>query len=467
VRIRLILSFLLVISLSLIGVSLLVRQNAQQELQTFLGRGGLIGAESLAAELEAWYQMNGSWNGAEALMPHNEPGTGEGGTGGAGAGGPQQGLRRLIQIRLANANGIILYDPLNPNAVGSTILVEPSSIPLIVDGKTVGYLLPQEDSYAQENAQFEERFLERINAASLAAAAISGSVALVLALLLAYFLIQPVNVLIGATEKIAHGDLSYRVAIKKPKELARLGATFNAMAGELEQADLRRKNLTSDIAHELRTPLAVQQAHLEALADGVFALTKENLDPIQEQNSLLTRLVEDLRLITLADAGELQMDLQPVDMRALVSSVVEQFSAKAKEKLIAIQTDLQACRTVQADPQRLQQILHNLLQNAVRYTPEKGVITIQVACSQHKLTCSVRDAGPGIPLASLPFIFDRFYRAERARAKADGGTGLGLAIARNLAQAHGGSLTARNHPQGGAEFILTLPLGSTAPQQFS
>ena len=461
-RIRLIVSFLLVIFLSLLGVSLLVRQNAQQEVQTFLGRGGLIGAESLALELEEWYQTYGSWNGAEVLMPHNEAGAGEGGTGGAGSGGPQQGQRRLIQIRLADANGSILYDPLDVDAIGSSIAMDTSSIPLTVDGRIVGYLLPQEDSYAQENAQFEERFLERINAASLAAAAISGSVALVLALLLAYFLIQPVNLLIGATEKIAHGDLSYRVAIRKPKELARLGATFNAMAAELEQADRRRKNLTSDIAHELRTPLAVQQAHLEALADGVFALSKENLDPIQEQNNLLTRLVEDLRLITLADAGELQMDLQPVDMRALVSGVVEQFSAKAKEKQIAIQTDLQDCQTVQADPQRLQQILHNLLQNGVRYTPEKGEIMIRVACSQHDLTCSMRDSGPGIPEASLPFIFDRFYRPERARTKADGGTGLGLAIARNLAQAHGGSLTARNHPQGGAEFILTLPLGSAA-----
>ena len=461
-RIRLIVSFLLVIFLSLLGVSLLVRQNAQQEVQTFLGRGGLIGAESLALELEEWYQTYGSWNGAEVLMPHNEAGAGEGGTGGAGSGGTQQGQRRLIQIRLADANGSILYDPLDVDAIGSSIAMDTSSIPLTVDGRIVGYLLPQEDSYAQENAQFEERFLERINAASLAAAAISGSVALVLALLLAYFLIQPVNLLIGATEKIAHGDLSYRVAIRKPKELARLGATFNAMAAELEQADRRRKNLTSDIAHELRTPLAVQQAHLEALADGVFALSKENLDPIQEQNNLLTRLVEDLRLITLADAGELQLDLQPVDMRALVSGVVEQFSAKAKEKQIAIQTDLQDCQTVQADPQRLQQILHNLLQNGVRYTPEKGEIMIRVACSQHDLTCSMRDSGPGIPEASLPFIFDRFYRAERARTKADGGTGLGLAIARNLAQAHGGSLTARNHPQGGAEFILTLPLGSAA-----
>ena len=461
-RIRLIVSFLLVIFLSLLGVSLLVRQNAQQEVQTFLGRGGLIGAESLALELEEWYQTYGSWNGAEVLMPHNEAGAGEGGTGGAGSGGPQQGQRRLIQIRLADANGSILYDPLDVDAIGSSIAMDTSSIPLTVDGRIVGYLLPQEDSYAQENAQFEERFLERINAASLAAAAISGSVALVLALLLAYFLIQPVNLLSGATEKIAHGDLSYRVAIRKPKELARLGATFNAIAAELEQADRRRKNLTPDIAHELRTPLAVQQAHLEALADGVFALSKENLDPIQEQNNLLTRLVEDLRLITLADAGELQMDLQPVDMRALVSGVVEQFSAKAKEKQIAIQTDLQDCQTVQADPQRLQQILHNLLQNGVRYTPEKGEIMIRVACSQHDLTCSMRDSGPGIPEASLPFIFDRFYRAERARTKADGGTGLGLAIARNLAQAHGGSLTARNHPQGGAEFILTLPLGSAA-----
>jgi len=457
-RIRLILSFLLVISLSLLGVSVLVRQNAQDEVQAFLGRGGLIGAESLVAQLESYYQSNGDWSGAEALMPYNTHSQSKGGAGsGSGTGGQQQGLGRLSTLQLVDADGTIIFDPDSPENVGTFSTIDGASIELVVNGDIVGYLQPQEGNFEQENAQFEERFLERINSASLLAAAISGSVALVLALLLAYFLTKPVNLLMKATGEIARGDLSYRVEIEKPKEFARLGATFNHMAHELEQAEERKKNLTSDIAHELRTPLAVQRAHLEALADGVFPMDKENLRVIQEQNNLLNRLVDDLRLITLADAGKLQLDLQPVDLQRLISGVVEQFTAKAKEKNITIKENLEDCGEIYVDAQRIQQIMHNLLQNGVRYTPEHGTIYVSFRCTTTELVCTVRDSGAGIPEESLPYIFDRFYRAERSRSKIAGGTGLGLAIARNLAQAHGGDLTAGNHPDGGAEFILSLP----------
>ena len=463
-RIRIILSFLLVISISLLGVSILVRQNAQHEVQTFLGRGGLIGAESLVDDLEAWYRVNQSWAGAEALMPANDHDAsgGAGAGGGSGPGGPQQGQRRLNTIRLADAEGIIIYDPVNAANIGTASANDAASIALTQDGVVVGYLLPQEDSYAQENALFEARFLERINRASLIAAMISGAAALVLALLLAYFLTKPVNQLVEATEGVARGNLSYRVDIDKPKEFARLGGTFNRMAQELQEAEKRRKNLTSDIAHELRTPLAVQRAHLEAMADGVFPLTKENLLAVQDQNHLLNRLVEDLRLLTLADAGQLELDMQLVDMYQVISDVIEQFGAKAREKKIVIEKDLQHCPMVRADAQRIQQIIQNLLQNGVRYTPEGGTLFIQLMYQGGKVICSVRDTGEGIPDAALPYIFDRFYRAERSRTKVAGGTGLGLAIARNLAEVHHGSLSAKNHPEGGAEFVLTLPVGEQA-----
>jgi len=452
-------SFLLVIVLSLLGVSILVRQSAQNEIQTFLGRGGLIGAEALVEELETWYATNGSWDGVETVMPGSDHAASRGNAGsGAGAGGPQQGMGRLNTLRLADADGVIIYEPLNQENVGTIMDQDANKIELSFDGEVIGFLQPQEDGYAQENAQFEARFLERINNASLAAAAISGGVALVLALLLAYVLIKPVNVLVGATEAVAKGDFTYRVAIKKPKELARLGKTFNQMASALEQAEKRRKNLSSDIAHELRTPLAVQRAHLEAMADGVFPMTKENMQTIQAQNNLLNRLVEDLRLITLADSGKLALDIQNVDMHRLVTGIIEQFTAKAKEKNITIKKDLQACGNIRADAQRIQQILHNLLQNSIRYTPENGTLFVNLLCTDDSMRCIVRDTGSGIPEEALPFIFDRFYRVERSRSKNAGGTGLGLAIARNLAEIHHGSLRAANHPNGGAEFVLTLPI---------
>jgi len=235
-RIRLFLGFLLVISLSLAGVALIVRQSAQYEVQTFLGRGGLIGAESLVEDLEGWYEENGGWEGVEVVMPR----------GYSAGGGPEEGehmsgFRKLATLRIADAERKLIYDPINADAIGLFIDDTTYSIPLVVGDETIGFLLSQEEGYEQESVQFEERFLERINRASLIAAAISGSAALILAVLLSYFLLKPVKVLVEATEKLASGDLTYRVEIEKPEELARLGKTFNQMAHSLEDAARIRK----------------------------------------------------------------------------------------------------------------------------------------------------------------------------------------------------------------------------------
>ena len=452
-RIRLFLGFLLVISLSLAGVALIVRQSAQDEIQTFLGRGGLIGAESLVEDLEGWYEENGGWEGVEAVMPR-----GYSAGGGQEEGEHMSGFRKLATLRIADAERKLIYDPINVDAIGLFIDDTTYSIPLVVGDETIGFLLSQEEGYEQESVQFEERFLERINRASLIAAAISGSAALILAVLLSYFLLKPVKVLVEATEKLASGDLTYRVEIEKPEELARLGRTFNQMAHSLEDAARIRKDLSADIAHELRTPLAVQRAHLEALIDGVFPATEENIITMLEQNQLLNRLVEDLRIITLTDSGELELNLHPLDLSALAASAVEHFSARAREKRIDIHLELGDCGMILADAERIQQILHNLLQNGIRYTPDKGKLILNLTCDESYAVLTLLDTGPGIPEEALPYIFDRFYRAERSRSKEGGGTGLGLAIARNLAEAHNGSLAASNHPAGGAVFTLKLPL---------
>ena len=452
-RVRLLLSYLLVITLSLLGVSLLVRQSAQDEVQAFLGRGGLIGAESLVEDLEAWYADNGSWEGAEALMPQ---GTGPGG----GQGNSNDrlfGYGRLATLRLADAEGNLIYSPVSSDSNAAQMDYRSYGIELVVDGDVVGYLLLQPGD-EQMGAQFEEQFLDRINSASLIAAAISGVASVVLAVLLAYFMLRPVHTLMAATGKLADGDLSARVEIEKPEELARLGDRFNQMADALEESDNSRKALSADIAHELRTPLAVQRAHLEALLDGVFPMTAENIATVLEQNQLLNRLVEDLRVITLTDAGELKLTLRPLNLKDLVINTVGQFTAGAQEKNIEIITSLENSRMVLADGERVQQILHNLLQNGVRYTPEGGKLCLDLRYDEKNAVLTVRDTGDGIAEDVLPYIFDRFYRAERSRSKAVGGTGLGLAIARNLAEAHQGSLTAANHPKGGAVFTLTLPL---------
>jgi signal transduction histidine kinase len=204
----------------------------------------------------------------------------------------------------------------------------------------------------------------------------------------------------------------------------------------------------------------VQRASLEALQDGVFPLNPENLSPILEQNVLLSRLVDDLRTLALADAGQLKLESVPTDFAALVEHLVERHlpQAAAQQVELSYQHSSDPLPPMDLDPLRIEQILGNLLSNALRYTPPQGRVEVSLSRSHSNVQLTVHDSGPGIPDEALPYIFERFYRADRSRSRLEGGTGLGLAIARQLARAQGGDLTAANHPQGGAVFTLTLPI---------
>jgi two-component system sensor histidine kinase BaeS len=449
-RLRLFLAFGIIILVTLVGVAYAVRLSAQDEVQTFIGRGGLVGAESLVTSLEEYYQQNGSWEGApEALMNRGH---------GQGSGSGKGGQGMIATLRLVDADGRVVHDPVNPSTEGLLVDADlESAITLVADNKTVGYLVPQ-PGYQVENDQFEQAILERINRASLIAAAIAGAAALLLALLLATFLLRPVRQMMDAAEDLAQGNLSRRVEVRGRHELARLGRAFNNMAGSLEGAASHRREMTADIAHELRTPLAVQRANLEAIQDGVYPPTQEHLKTILEQNALLTRLVEDLRMLALADAGELRLELGPADLSSLIEGIVGRFRAKAEEKGIAIHTNSEFQPTLQIDAVRVEQILHNLLQNALRHTTQSSQVWVNLSSEPGWALIEVRDSGPGIPEEALPHVFERFYRADRYRTRPEGGTGLGLAIARKLAEAHDGTLTAANNPEGGASFTLRLPL---------
>ena len=275
---------------------------------------------------------------------------------------------------------------------------------------------------------------------------------------MSYRLLRPVRDLTSAAQNLAQGDLSQRVPVSGNDELAQLGRDFNQMADALQLAGEARRAMTADIAHELRTPLAVQRANLEALQDGIYTLTPENLTPVLEQNQLLTRLVDDLRTLALVDAGQLALEHSLTDLSALVGHSIERFRPQAEAKQITLSLQApDACQQMLLDPMRIEQVLGNLLSNSLRYIPPKGTIHVNLSCTQGYAELTIHDSGPGIPEEALELIFERFYRADRARSRESGGSGLGLAIARQLAQAHGGTLTAANHPQGGAVFTLRLP----------
>jgi signal transduction histidine kinase len=362
------------------------------------------------------------------------------------------------RLQLADVNGDILVDTGTDSPFGALTRLERNrSVELKVDGEVVGYLYPEGSMAFSQVA--ESNLISRLNRAAITAALMASGVALVVALFLSYRLLRPVRELTRAARQLAAGDLSQRVAVRGDDELATLANTFNQMAVSLQQAEERRRAMTADIAHELRTPLTVQRAHLEALDDGIYKLSLESLKPIEAQNHLLTRLVDDLRTLALADSGQLELVRTSTDFPALIRRVITGLEPKVADRQVELQLTLdESCPSLSLDAQRVEQILHNLLDNALRYTPDGGTISVQCTAVSEQCLLTVRDSGPGIPEDALPLLFERFYRADKSRSRYEGGTGLGLSIARKIAQAHGGDLTATNHPDGGAVFTLKLPL---------
>jgi two-component system sensor histidine kinase BaeS len=457
-RIRLIASFIFVMVVSIASVTIIARRSTVREVQAFMFRGTMTELDTLASDLEAYYQANGSWQGITGLLP----GAGQGlRRGQSGQAGMVMGMMTQ-RLRLANAAGEVIADTSGADVGNMLNTTERSAAqPLRVNGRLVGYLLLEGGMGLNDtNAAF---LFTRINRAALIAALIAGGIALVLALVLSDRLIQPIRRLTQAAARLAQGDLSHRVPVQGNDELAKLGVSFNYMADSLQQAEEARRAMTADIAHELRTPLAVQRAHLEALQDGIFDPTQENIQSVLDQNLLLTRLVDDLRTLALADAGQLQLEKTPVDFAALVQRIVERFTPQAAklqvELVLTVPTQIQTAPPVlNLDAGRIEQIIGNILSNALRYSPEGSQIKIDLLRSATSVQVRIQDGGPGIPPEALEHIFERFYRADRARSRAEGGSGLGLAIAKELAEMHGGTLNAANAPEGGAIFILSLPL---------
>ena len=443
-RLRLFFSFVIITVITLVGVAYFAIQGSGRLVQEFVGRGGLLGAEKFVVDLELYYQQNQSWQGVEQLFASRGQGTGRGRAGG--------------NLGLVDNQGNFLY-PVNSNYTSEerAALLE-NGIKLQEDGRAVGYLVHLGDT-ALSGQQLVESMIQLIRRASLNAALIAGVISLVLALAGSYLLQKPVADLIQVVESIASGDLTRRAIVKSPQEMKRLADSFNAMADSLQRAEQNRRDMTADIAHELRNPLAVQRANLEAIQDGIYPLSQASLEPLIEQNRLLNRMVEDLRTLALADAGELSLITRPTHLKALLERTVDRFKIEAGEKMVNLNLLLPDTSLImELDPERIEQILHNLIQNAIRFTPPGGVVQITLQTGQSWVTITVHDSGPGIPPESMPFVFERFYRADPARDRTEGTTGLGLSIARKLAEVHHGSLTAQNHPDGGALFTLKLPV---------
>jgi two-component system, OmpR family, sensor histidine kinase BaeS len=282
-----------------------------------------------------------------------------------------------------------------------------------------------------------------------------------LALLLARRISHPIQLVSLAANKVAHGDLTARAKVSGQDELGQLAQNFNLMATGLEQQATARKNLFADIAHELRTPLTAMKARLEALEDGVMPLELEAIKRLSGQTRILEHLVEDLRLLSLADAGVLSLELQRTDLTSVAKDSLEHFRARAEAKNLHLEFQAASNLILPFDTNRIGQALSNLLENAIAHTPEGGTVTLEITKHPQFAQIRILDTGSGIPPESLNRIFERLYRADPSRNRSTGGSGLGLTIVKTIIELHGGTVQAANRPEGGAVFSLTLPLEPT------
>ncbi|HET6594792.1 MAG TPA: ATP-binding protein [Anaerolineales bacterium] len=399
----------------------------------------------IVTRLSDYHRTYGSWERVESIfVEHND-------------GQPGPGPHTMRQpFALANANGRIVI-PNGPYHRGEKLspAALKDGIPIIEEGDVIGFLIPLRSQF--EGAPRELEFIRRINRLLLYGALIGAVIALLLGIFLSRTLTRPIRELTQATHAISDGDLSQQVPVRSDDELGELAKAFNKMSSELSRSVSARKQMTADIAHELRTPLSLILGHTEAVHDGVLPPTRENFEIIREEAARLEHLVNDLRLLSLADAGELSIHPQTVEPERLLQDIASSYQYQAQRKNLRLEVEIASSLSpIEVDPGRLTQVLTNILDNALRYTPEGGRIILSAKETQGQVQFAIQDSGPGLNAEDLARVFDRFYRTDVSRQR-DGGSGLGLAIAKSIVQAHGGQISATSEPGQGLNVLISLP----------
>jgi len=270
---------------------------------------------------------------------------------------------------------------------------------------------------------------------------------------------QPISQIARAAHRLGKGELDVHVPVSGSLEIRELAEAFNKMAADLQRAEQLRTNLIADVSHELRNPLTVLEGSLRAALDRVVPIDEAEIANLHNQTRHLSRLVNDLRELSLAESGHLPLEKIPIDVKQLCLETLQALQPLADEKGVTLADKMPALPQVNLDPLRLRQVLFNLLTNALRHTPERGKITLNAQTSAGWVAISIKDSGEGLDAEQLCQVFDRFYRGDKSRNRETGGTGLGLAIVKAIVTAHGGQVDVRSEGKGmGSEFVVRLPL---------
>ncbi|MCB0045326.1 MAG: HAMP domain-containing protein [Caldilineaceae bacterium] len=440
---KLTLAFLLVSILGVLLMALLVDARTTSEFDLFLSRRD---NDRVAQLLEEYYATYGNWDGVAGALEEAMP---------------RLSGQILRSITILDANGRIVLGQSLPRIGRDDFLRKEFIRPLEVNGEIVGSLvLDVPPSRPHENATAEQAFRQSIRRAIMGSALGAALGALLIGTLLARTITRPVRELTAATEALAAGDLGYQVPVTGKDEIGELAGSFNRMSSDLARATRLRRQMTADIAHDLRTPLSVILGYTEALSDGKLRGSPQMYDVLHGEAQQLSRLIDDLRTLSLADAGELALNLTPLAPHRILERAQTAFSdlAAAADIALTVQVD-ENLPLIEVDPDRIAQVLGNLISNALRYTPAGGQITLSAAAADDAVLMSVQDTGEGIAPEDLDLIFERFYRSDQARPD-NGESGLGLAIAKSIVEAHGGTIAVTSRPGTGTTFQLHMPVAA-------
>lgn len=467
--VQLVLAFTVVVFVAVGASALLVNRTTSIQFRQYITHSGMRASGNGLEQLVAYYQGQGSWEGVRVLLEQGvfvvEP-----------SGFPVPVAERRsermggqMDAILADAAGQIIYDS-QGKVEGRKLNSQQRSRALPITrantDQVIGYLLLSRPAGENPLGNLEQDFLDRVQRVLLTGAALAVAVGLAIGSFLSQRLTAPLQRLATASRAVAAGDLTQKIELEGSCEMVEVAQAFNDMTTALGESERQRHNMVADVAHELRTPLTVLQGNLRAILDGVYPTSTAEISKLYDETRLLSRLVDDLRELALADAGQLGLHLRSIDLTQVIRHAIENMALVAESREIRLTAQMvEPLPMVWADPDRATQILRNLLINALHHTPVGGSVTVSAAAPQGAdpamVEIAVVDTGVGITPQDLPYIFERFWRADISRSRA-GGAGLGLAVAQSLVTAHGGRVWAESVPGQGSIFRFTLPAAQSA-----
>ncbi len=438
---KLILAFLLVSLFSAGFIVIFTRIATNREFDKFVNEKY---ESEMADKLAGYYEETQTWNGVEKIFKRK---------------GDDDGRPPFFSV--ADPSGKILVPGVGrrPDEIVKAGELE-TGVKIQHDGETIGILL---FSQPPDKNPLEDEFIRRLSQSIYLSAAGTILLAFILGAVLSRTISRPIRELTKATHDMAGGNFGQQVPVRSRDEIGELAKSFNKMNDDLARSFNLRKQMTADIAHELRTPLSLIIGHAEGVHDGVLPASKENFEIIREEAERLESLVNDLRTLSLADAGELAADFQPVDVNKLLGDIQAHYLVPFNQKKITLALEPDSA-TLQAnlDPSRFAQVVANILDNALRYTPEGGQVKITTMQNNGQIEIAIQDSGNGVNDEEAAHLFDRFYRADPSRARDNeaGGSGLGLAIAKSIVEMHGGKIWAES--KNGLRVVIRLPNNKTS-----